>query len=177
MSNMEIRKYSTKTWNEHPLHPKVADCRTVDWLVIYFAYKIFIINWASELGSFWLICLIFLFGVILMSLIRVFLTLIVMLSFIMVLLIQDIGLYVQLSIVVRWWNWKRVICWLLNIRFVIALDNDIPITNPSYYGSKASDEELAEIFKSDTKESCPMLSERIRVMREAGRVLCNVSIR
>jgi hypothetical protein len=30
---MKTRKYSTKTWNEHPLHPKVADCRTVDWLV------------------------------------------------------------------------------------------------------------------------------------------------
>jgi GTP1/Obg family GTP-binding protein len=53
-----------------------------------------------------------------------------------------------------------------------ALDNGIPITNPAYYGSKASDEELADIFKSDTKESAPMLSERIRVMREAGQVLC-----
>lgn len=28
---MKTRKYSTKTWNEHPLHPKIADCKTVDW--------------------------------------------------------------------------------------------------------------------------------------------------
>lgn len=41
----------------------------------------------------------------------------------------------------------------------------------------ASDEELAHVFKSDTKEQCPMLQERIRVMREAGKVLCEVSSR
>lgn len=60
----------------------------------------------------------------------------------------------------------------INLICISALDNEIPITNPAYYGSKASDEELETIFKSDTKESAPMLSERIRVMREAGQVLC-----
>jgi hypothetical protein len=53
------------------------------------------------------------------------------------------------------------------------LDKNIPITNPVYY-LNASDEELAAIFKSDTKESAPMLGERIRVMREAAQVLCQV---
>lgn len=56
-----------------------------------------------------------------------------------------------------------------------ALDNGIPITLPSYYANKASDQDLLDIFKSDTKETCPMLNERIRVMREAGKVLCEVS--
>lgn len=62
----------------------------------------------------------------------------------------------------------------LHFFFFVALEEGIPITDPAYYGYKATDQDIANIFRSDTKESIPMLSERIKVMREAGRVLCEV---
>ncbi|KAI8974944.1 hypothetical protein BDB01DRAFT_378985 [Pilobolus umbonatus] len=62
--------------------------------------------------------------------------------------------------------------WSLCAAINRALDKGIPITDPHYYGYTATDKELQSIFASDTKESIPMLNERIRVMREAGKVLC-----
>ncbi|CAO3636469.1 unnamed protein product [Cunninghamella blakesleeana] len=61
--------------------------------------------------------------------------------------------------------------WSLCAAINKALDNGIPITKPSYL-QQASDEELTNIFKSDTVEGIPLLSDRIRLMRHAGQVLC-----
>lgn len=91
-------------------------------------------------------------------------------------LILAIGPYALLSIEVHIYK-ARSICSSAYLFVQLAIDNEIPITKPSYYGMTASDEELAHVFKSDTKEQCPMLQERIRVMREAGKVLCEVSSR
>ncbi|CEG63302.1 hypothetical protein RMATCC62417_00468 [Rhizopus microsporus] len=130
---MRRKEYSTKTWNEHPMHPKTADCRTVDWI-----FLVDLLNF-----SFW----------------------------------SDFdkadkskphpdryAIEYQGKAYTGYWS----LCAAVNR----AIDNEIPITKPSYYGMTASDEELAHVFKSDTKEQCPMLQERIRVMREAGKVLC-----
>ncbi|XP_033746759.1 queuosine salvage protein-like [Pecten maximus] len=51
-----------------------------------------------------------------------------------------------------------------------ALDNGIPLTDPSYYAS-VSKEELCNIFKSDTDCDVPLLEERLQVLQEAGKVL------
>ncbi|RCH88667.1 hypothetical protein CU098_009156 [Rhizopus stolonifer] len=130
---MKKRQYSTKTWNEHPLHPKTADCRTVDWI-----FLIDLLNF-----SFW----------------------------------SDLDVSDKKTphpdrYAIHYEGQAYTGYWSLCAAINRALDHEIPITDPAYYGKKASDSELAEIFKSDTKEPAPMLSERIRVMREAGKVLC-----
>ncbi|OWF56555.1 UPF0553 protein C9orf64 homolog [Mizuhopecten yessoensis] len=51
-----------------------------------------------------------------------------------------------------------------------ALDNGIPLTDPSYYAS-ISKEELSNIFKSDTVFDMPLLEDRLQVLQEAGKVL------
>lgn len=51
-----------------------------------------------------------------------------------------------------------------------ALDNGIPLTDPSYYAS-ISKEELVKIFKSDSDYDVPLLEERLQVLQEAGKVL------
>ncbi|CAO3655137.1 unnamed protein product [Mucor hiemalis] len=133
MRNMKTRSYSTKTWNEHPLHPKVADCRTVDWI-----FLIDLLNF-----SFW-----------------------------SDLDVSDKSTPHPDRYAVKYDGTAYTGYWSLCAVVNRALANEIPITNPAYYGSRASDQELADIFKSDTKEEAPMLDERIRVMREAGKVLC-----
>ncbi|KAF9184837.1 hypothetical protein BGZ51_003102 [Haplosporangium sp. Z 767] len=54
-----------------------------------------------------------------------------------------------------------------------ALKEGIPITTPAFFASEDQlpDKEIERIFRSDTKEQVPLLQDRIRVMREAGRVL------
>ncbi|KAF9116151.1 hypothetical protein BGX27_004491 [Mortierella sp. AM989] len=54
-----------------------------------------------------------------------------------------------------------------------ALEEGIPITSPEFFASeeRLPDSEIERIFRSDTKEQVPLLQDRIRVMREAGRVL------
>ncbi|KAG1146581.1 hypothetical protein G6F37_001218 [Rhizopus arrhizus] len=130
---MKIKSYSTKTWNEHPLHPKIADCRTVDWI-----FLIDLLNF-----SFW-----------------------------SDLDVDDKSKPHQDRYAIDYDGKSYTGYWSLCAAVNRALDNGIPITLPSYYANKASDQDLLDIFKSDTKETCPMLNERIRVMREAGKVLC-----
>lgn len=57
-----------------------------------------------------------------------------------------------------------------------ALREGIPITTPEFFASeeKLPDSEIERIFRSDTKEQIPLLKERIRILREAGRVLVEV---
>ncbi|KAI5204946.1 hypothetical protein AUEXF2481DRAFT_97722 [Aureobasidium subglaciale EXF-2481] len=54
-----------------------------------------------------------------------------------------------------------------------ALDEDIPITTPSFYAdeSECPDERIAYVFRSSTGEEIPMLQERITCLRDAGQVL------
>jgi hypothetical protein len=50
-----------------------------------------------------------------------------------------------------------------------ALDSSIPITTPSYWVS-CPDADLRHVFRGGTEEM-PLLDERIKILREAGRVL------
>ncbi|CEP10503.1 hypothetical protein [Parasitella parasitica] len=129
---MKIRKYSTKTWNEHPLHPKTADCKTVDWI---FLVDLLNFSFWSDLD------------------------------------VKDKSTPHPDRYAIEYNGVRYTGYWSLCAAINRALDHNIPITTPDYY-LKASDEELAAIFKSDTKETIPLLDERIRVMREAAQVLC-----
>lgn len=63
--------------------------------------------------------------------------------------------------------------WALCAAIDRALDEGIPVTNPTWYCS-APKVALERLFRSEEQEeesSIPMLEERIRVMREAGRRL------
>lgn len=51
-----------------------------------------------------------------------------------------------------------------------ALDNGIPLTDPSFYAN-VSKEELCNIFKSDSDFDVPLFEERLQVLQEAGKVL------
>lgn len=57
-----------------------------------------------------------------------------------------------------------------------ALEDDIPITTPSYWADplKCSDDTLRHVFRSSTTEEMPMLDERIGCLRDAGRVVQDV---
>ncbi|KAF9580113.1 hypothetical protein BGW38_003367 [Lunasporangiospora selenospora] len=54
-----------------------------------------------------------------------------------------------------------------------ALEEGIPLTTPEFFASETSlpDEEIKRIFRSDTIEQIPLLNDRIRIIREAGKVL------
>ncbi|KAJ2756066.1 hypothetical protein GGI19_001127 [Coemansia pectinata] len=61
--------------------------------------------------------------------------------------------------------------WTLCAAVNRALAAGVPVTDAAYY-AKASDEELAHVFRGDEGvESMPLLGERIKVLREVGRVL------
>ena len=59
-----------------------------------------------------------------------------------------------------------------------ALLADIPITTPDFWvnGSECTEEVLKHVFRSATDEEIPLFQERVRCLREAGEVLCNVSV-
>lgn len=57
-----------------------------------------------------------------------------------------------------------------------ALDEDVPITSPEFWIDEESctDEVLRNAFRSMSEEEVPMLAQRIKCLREAGRVLDEV---
>lgn len=65
-----------------------------------------------------------------------------------------------------------------HVNSFIALEEGIPITTPAFFASeeRLPDKEIERIFRSDTKEQVPLLQDRIRVIREAGRVLVEVRL-
>ena len=71
-------------------------------------------------------------------------------------------------------NWTGY--WSLIAAIQKALDDGIPITEPSFWNNetKCSDEVLKSVFRSSTDEEIPLLRERIHCVREAGRVLQEV---
>ncbi|KAI5305092.1 hypothetical protein KEM56_005336 [Ascosphaera pollenicola] len=56
-----------------------------------------------------------------------------------------------------------------------ALDEGVPITTPSFWidEEKCSNEKLLHVFRSATEERIPMFDERVKCLREAGRILCD----
>ncbi|KAI4245149.1 MAG: hypothetical protein L6R42_010279 [Xanthoria sp. 1 TBL-2021] len=54
-----------------------------------------------------------------------------------------------------------------------ALEEDIPITTPSFWtnDTECTDDMLKHVFRSATPELIPLLDERIACIREAGRIL------
>ena len=62
------------------------------------------------------------------------------------------------------------------ISHVIALDNGVPVTSPSYFQNMDL-KKARELFQGDPAEegshatTVPLLEERVRVMREAGKIL------
>lgn len=60
----------------------------------------------------------------------------------------------------------------------LALEDDIPITDPHFYSSETlcPDSLIEHIFRpaKQSSEPLPLLRERIAIMREVGFILCNV---
>ncbi|RKP14456.1 hypothetical protein BJ684DRAFT_19145 [Piptocephalis cylindrospora] len=71
---------------------------------------------------------------------------------------------------VRWegvlWTGYWSLCACINR----ALASGTPITDPAWF-ARASDNELALVFRSDTADAIPLLEERIKVLRECGQIL------
>ena len=68
--------------------------------------------------------------------------------------------------------------WSLVAAIQRALDEEIPITKPSFWINEAecTDEVLQYVFRSATAEDMPFLEKRIDCMREAGQVLEKVNL-
>ena len=64
--------------------------------------------------------------------------------------------------------------------FILALEEGIPITDPSFYVSKerCPDSLIEHVFRvaHHASEDIPLLPERIAIMREVGAILCAVSV-
>jgi len=64
--------------------------------------------------------------------------------------------------------------------WILALEEGIPITNPSFYASeeRCPDSLIKHVFRvaPQAKEDIPLLPERIAIMREVGAILCAVSV-
>lgn len=57
-----------------------------------------------------------------------------------------------------------------------GLEDGVPVTTPAFWRSESATEDAwARVFRSATAEVMPMLSERIGVLREAGRILHEVA--
>ena len=69
----------------------------------------------------------------------------------------------------------------MNVDFATALSEGIPIIDPKFYANKDAcpDELIARVFRRapQSEEDIPLLQERINIMRENGRILCEVSCR
>ncbi|GAA5927878.1 queuosine 5'-phosphate N-glycosylase/hydrolase [Sporobolomyces koalae] len=53
-----------------------------------------------------------------------------------------------------------------------AIERGVDVTNPAWYGTEATDEDLEAVFASDQAEPIPLLKERIVVLRQVGSILC-----
>ncbi|MCJ1462863.1 hypothetical protein MMC07_001466 [Pseudocyphellaria aurata] len=65
--------------------------------------------------------------------------------------------------------------WSLVATLQRALEEGIPITNPTYWiDDECTDEILRHVFRSVTTDTIPLLDERISCLREAGKILHEV---
>lgn len=67
------------------------------------------------------------------------------------------------------------------IKYYTAIDEGIPITDPAFYASEehCPDSLIAHVFRaseSSTEREVPLLSARIKIMREVGAKLNEVPI-
>jgi hypothetical protein len=64
--------------------------------------------------------------------------------------------------------------------FILALEEGIPITDPSFYASeeRCPDSLIEHVFRVApyASEDIPLLPERIAIMRQVGAILCAVSV-
>lgn len=69
--------------------------------------------------------------------------------------------------------------WSLVAALQRALEDEIPITTPSFWTNEeeCSEEVLRNVFRSETEEMIPMFEERVRCLREAGQVIKEVRLR
>ena len=72
-------------------------------------------------------------------------------------------------------------CYVWYFSFLkLALDNGIPITDPAFYScpEHCPDSTIEAVFEPapHCTERVPLLKERIRVLREVGIILCQVSL-
>jgi hypothetical protein len=74
---------------------------------------------------------------------------------------------------VRYKDKKWTGYWSLVAALQRALDEDIPITTPTFWADEeeCTEEVLRNVFRSDTDEEIPMFEERAKCLREAGRVI------
>lgn len=63
---------------------------------------------------------------------------------------------------------------LSSISCFLQFQNDVNITDANFYAN-ITEKNLAEILKSDSVTPIPLLEERVAVLREAGKVLLEVS--
>jgi hypothetical protein len=72
----------------------------------------------------------------------------------------------------RWTGYSSIVALLQR-----ALDQDIPITSPEFWVDEeaCTDDVLKTVFTSGTDEEIPLFEERVRCLREAGRILEEVS--
>lgn len=127
LKQMEQREYSTKTWSEHPLHPKTKDEATVN-----FIFTMDLLNF-----SFW----------------------------------SEKSEEERFS--VKYLEKTYTGYWSLVAALQRALDDDIPITTPSFWinEEECSEEVLRNVFRSETDEEISMFPERVRCLREAGQII------
>jgi Potential Queuosine, Q, salvage protein family len=63
---------------------------------------------------------------------------------------------------------------------ILALEEGIPITDPSFYASeeRCPDSLIEHVFRvaPHASEDIPLLPERIAIMRQVGAILCAVSV-
>jgi len=62
---------------------------------------------------------------------------------------------------------------------VALWDEDVPFVNPEFYSSEVAcpDSLIEHVFRPTPQsiESMPLIQDRIRILRENGLILCNVS--
>lgn len=68
--------------------------------------------------------------------------------------------------------------WSLVAALQRALDEEIPITTPTFWTNEEefTEDVLRKVFRSETDEEIPLLEERFQCLREAGQVLEEVRI-
>lgn len=144
---VQEKKYSCRIWSEHELHPKAKDASTVN-----FIFTMDLLNfsfWSDKNNS-------------------------------------------DESYAVDFRGRKHTGYWSLVATLQRALEEGwhifpvnqswfsqtlgIPITNPAYWiDDECTDEILRHVFRSATTDQIPLLNERISCLREAGRILHEVS--
>lgn len=81
----------------------------------------------------------------------------------------------RFAVVYRGKRWTGY--WSLVALLQRALEQDVPITSPEFWTDeeKCSEDVLRTVFSSGTEEEIPMFDERVRCLREAGRVMEEVA--